>query len=411
MTLPRLAACLLVGLTIVGHAQEPGSKPRRPIRPDPDRKNAPLPSVVKLPDDFVQYARLPEGGLRPVLGVGKNGVALIYWKGEGTAGDLYLSLSPDEARSLSSSVRVNPVEGTVVSWKQTQSASIDIGPDERVHVAWISAGERPSLQYVRTTPSGELEGVQDLGAPGELGTTTAVTVDDQGQVYVFYSAGGPTPELVGHPGARIWLRRSPDGTSFDEPVAIDPNLNVSTHSALAAHVDEVMGTLYLLYRTAFKLKEDHPVASRSMRLLSSKDRGETFSPSVVDNCRQVRDPLSSASLAQEEDSTLAAWDVDGRVCWSIIRRQLQQTQLPVEPKSLSPDKTCTHAVGAASGDEVILTWLERPASDLAAPPRLGWQVWLRQGRISLGGGQAPEPALGDGQVVVPRRAGGFTIVY
>lgn len=410
MTLPWLAACLLVGLSSIGQAQEP-PRPKRPVRPDPDRKNQSVPSVVQLPDDFVQYARLPDGGVRPRLGVGKNGVALLYSKGEGPAGDLYLTLSQDEARTFSASVHVNPTPGTVLSWKRTQSASLDIGPDERVHVAWISAGERPSIQYARHTAAGELEAVQDLGAPEELGTTTAVTVDAQGQVYLFYSAGGPTPELMGKPGARVWLLRSPDGTSFDQPVAIDPELNVSTHSALAAHVDEVMGTVYVLYRTAFKLKEDNPVASRSLRLLSSKDRGETFSPSVVDNCRQVRDPHSSASLVQEEDSTMAAWDGDGRVYWAIIRRQLQQTQLPVEPKGLSRDKTCTHAVGAAAGDEVILSWLERPAKDPAAPLRLAWQVWLREGRLSLGEGQAPQPALADGHVVVPRHAGGFTIVY
>ena len=416
MNTPWIVAVLLAGLSSGAYApvlaQGSGpQKPRRPPRPDPERRGERPELLVKLPADFVQFERIPEGGLRPRLGVGKTGLAMIYSKGDGATGDLYLTRSLDEAKTFSPGVRVNPTPGTVLSWSKTQSASIDVGPDERVHVVWVAGGEKPSVQYVRTTVEGELEGVLDLGSPAGLGTTTAVTVDDRGQVFVVYSADGPELDFEGNQLARIWVRRSVDGTSFTEPVAIDPTKNVSIHSDLAAHVDEVMGTVYVLYRTAQRLYEDNPVISRTMRLLSSKDRGESFSVSPADNLRCVRDPLSSNHLSQEKDSTLAAWDGDGRVCWSIIRRQLQQTQLPVEPRSLGPDHVCTHAVAAAGGNEVILTWLERPAEDRNATPRLGWQVWLREGRLALGEGHAPELAVGDGHVVFPRRERGFTIVY
>jgi len=405
---PRLVALLLAGLSGASFAQE--SSPQRPPRPDLSRRHAPPELLVKLPADFVQYVRIPEGGLRPRLGIGETGLALLYTRGEG-AGDLYVSRSTDEAKTFSPGVRVNPVPGTVLSWNKTQSGSIDVGPDGRVHIAWISRGEKPSVQYVRTTAEGELEGVRELGSPAGLGSTTAVTVDDRGQVFVVYSAHGPDLDVDGNQMARIWLRRSHDGTNFTEPVAIDPIKNVSVHSDLAAHVDEVMGTVYILYRTAHRLYEDNPVVSRSLRLISSKDRGETFDVSPVDNLRAIRDPLTSGQLSQEKNSTLATWDGDGRVAWSIIRRQLQQAQLPVEPKSVGPDVVCTQAAGAAGGNEGILTWLERPEKEADAPPRLGWQVWLREGRLALGNGHAPELPLGDGQVVFPRRAGGFTIVY
>jgi hypothetical protein len=412
MIASRLAALLLAGLCSAGFAQESGPpKPRRPPRPDPSKKRPPPELLVKLPDDFVQYVRIPEGGVRPRVGVGKTGLALLYTQGDGALGDLYLALSKDEAKTFSPGVRVNPAPGTVLSWGKTQSGSVDVGPDGGVHVAWVSGGEKPAVQYVRATAEGELAEVRELGSPAGLGSTTAVTVDDRGQIFVVYSADGPELDLDGNPMARIWLRRSLDGTNFTEPVAIDPTKNVSIHSNIAAHVDEVMGTVYVLYRSAHRMYEDNPVVSRSMRLLSSKDRGESFEVSPVDNLRGVRDPQTSGHLSQEKNSTLAAWDGDGRVCWSIIRRQLQQTQLPVEPKSLGPDVVCTHASCAAGGNEIILTWLQRPENDRNAPPRLGWQVWLREGRRALGEGQAPEPALGGGQVVFPRRAGGFTIVY
>jgi hypothetical protein len=411
MILPRLAALLLVGISGAGFAQEAPPKPRRGPRPDLSRPHEAPELLVKLPADFVQFARIPEGGLRPRLGIGKSRLALLYSKGDAALGDLYLSRSNDEAKTFTPGVRLNPTPGTVLSWNKTQSGSLDVGPDERIHIAWISGGEKPSVQYVSASADGELGEVRELGSPDELGTTTAVTVDDRGQIFVLYSAAGPDLDFLGNPLARIWLRRSADGTSFTEPIAIDPMKNVSTHSDIAAHVDEVMGTVYVLYRAAQRLYEDNPVVSRSMRLLSSKDHGESFSVSPVDNLRGMRDPVTSGHLSQEKESTLAAWDGDGRVCWSIIRRQLQQTQLPVEPKSLGPDVTCSNAAGAAGGNEVILTWLERPAKDRNAPRQLAWQVWLREGRLALGEGHAPEPAVAEGHVVFPRQAGGFTIVY
>src|SRR5262245_20547612 len=273
---PRLAALLLVGLSCAAFAQEGPPKPRRPPRPDPSKNRPPPELLVKLPEDFVQYTRIPEGGVRPRVAVGKAGLALIYSKGEGAMGDLYLSMSKDEAKTFSPGVRVNPSPGTVLNWSRSQSGSIDVGPDGSFHVAWISGGDKPSVQYVTASAEGALGEVRELGSPAGLGTTTAVTVDDRGQIYVVYSAEGPDLDLDGNPMARIWLRRSMDGTNFGEPVAIDPTKNVSVHSDIAAHVDQVMGTVYVLYRSAHKMYEDNPVVSRSMRLLSSKDRGETF---------------------------------------------------------------------------------------------------------------------------------------
>jgi len=407
--LPKLAACLLVGLVGAGFAQEKGGR-KRPIRPDPT-KSGPVKMAVGLPDDFVQFARLPEGGLRPRLAVGKNSLGLIYSKGDGALGDLFLVFSRDEAKTFSSPVRVNPTPDTVLSWSRTQSGSIDIGPDDRIHVTWVSGGEKPAVQYVRTSPEGEPEAAVDLGSPAGLGSTTAVTVDAGGQVYVVYSADGPTPDVSGNPGARVWLRRSTDGVSFTEPMTIDPNLNVSVHSDIAAHVDEIMGTVFVFYRTALKVKPDSPIVSRSMRLLYSEDHGESFSPNIVDNLKHQRDPLSSINLSQEMNSTLAAWDGDGSAFWSIIRRQVKQSNLPIAARSKTRDVFMASAAAAAGGNEVILTWLERPEADPKAQPHLAWQVWMREGRYGLGDGYAPELPTADGQVVFPRRAGGFTIVY
>jgi hypothetical protein len=406
-----MLACLLAGFAGAGPAQQ--RRPEKPLRrPDSDQKKEASDWLVKLADDFVQYTRLPEGSLRPRLGVGPSGIALLYARRAGAHVDLYLARSSDEGATFSSAIRLNPTPGTVLAWNGTQSASVDVGPDEQVHVAWVAAGEKPSLQYVRVAPGDEMQPVLDLGSPEGLGTTTAVTVDAEGQVYLVYSASAPTPGRDGDPRTRVWLRRSTDGTTFGPPDMIDPpRLNVSTHSDISAHVDEVMGTVFVLYRTACQVKETSPVISRSLRLLSSVDKGKSFDASLVDNWKYQRDPHSSGGLSQEKHSTLATWDGEGRVYWSIIRRQMKHTNLPVEAKSGTRDVVRTHAVGAASGNEVLLSWFEEPEGDRKASPRLGWKVWLREGRFALGEGYAPEAPHGDGQVVIPRKAGGFTILY
>lgn len=381
-----------------------------PKRPKQDGR--PFDSIIELPADFVQFSRLPEGATRPRLGSGSKDLALIYCKNEGKLLDLYLTRTADEAKTFSPAVRLNAAPGTVMSLDGMQSGSVDVGPDGRVHVAWISAGEKPTLQYVRTTPDGGLEPVQDLGSPAGLGSTTAVTVGPEGEVYVVYAADGVAREPGEEPAKRIWLRRAVDGVSFAEPDEIDlPSLSVSDHSEIAAHVDELMGTVFVLYRTAALLKRESPVLSRTMRLLSSEDKGVRFESSMVDNLRHQRDPRSGAYLAQEKNSTLACWETEGRACWSIVRRQLNKVNLPVQAKAESSSSVQTHAVGAAGGTEVILTWLERPDEERKSPPKLGWTVWFREGRFAIGSGYAPEPASPTGQVVFPRKAGGFTILY
>lgn len=405
---------LLVAFASLGSAQQPGTSKARPQKGEKPKW------LVDLPEDFVQYARVPDGGRMPRLARRGDGLALLYFKGEAPGGDLYLARSADEAKSFTAGVQVNPESGTVAAWEGNHSGAVALGPDGRACLAWIESGEKsgenasesepPRLRFRQETADG-LGDVVDFGSPPGLCGNAAVAVDAEGRIFVAYPAGVQTSETARTSGVRVWLRRSLDGKTFGEPVAIDRDSDgFSPLSALAMHVDEVMGTVFLLYRAGFVLKQDDPSLSRCMRLLSSEDHGETFGSSIADNWKQQKDPHSSAHLSQDKNTTLAAWDTGGRVYWSLVRRQLNKVNLPVEAKDEQRASRRTQPSAAASESEVLLTWLERPRDDPSAAPTLGWQVWLIEGRLPQGLGHAPGPVL-DGGIAFARRAGGFTIVY
>lgn len=398
----RIAVCLLVGLASAAAAQEPKDPKARGQKGEKPRW------LVDLPADFVQYARVPDGGRMPRVVPGKDALVLLYFKGEGARGDLFLTRSTDEAKSFTPSLPVESESGVVRSWEGLHSGSIALGPDGRARLCWVREGERPTLCYRAETAEG-LGEIVELGAPPGLCGPTAVAADAEGRVFVFFAAG--ESEESPTQGLRVRMRRSLDGRTFEEPVVIDRAADgFSPLSAMAAHVDSVMGTIFVLYRSAMPLREDKPKVSRSMRLLNSRNHGDLFDSGLADNWPQPKDPHSSATLSQETNTTLASWEAGGKPYWSLIRRQELKMNLPMEVKDDERAFQRTQVAAAASQKEILVAWLERPRSDPAGPHAIGWHVWLIEGKQPLGQGQAPGPAI-DGPAVFARRDRGFTVLY
>jgi hypothetical protein len=232
------------------------------------------------------------------------------------------------------------------------------------HVAWIAGGAVPALRYTREKVHGEIEPVQDLGSPAGLGSTTAIAVDGEGRVYLFYAAHGLAPADGAVPGTRIWLRRSDGGGAFGDPIAIDHEKNgVSERSAIAAHVDEQTGTVYVLYSGSF-LKDERPL--RDVLLMSSEDRGETFKTTMVERRKLKNDPCSSASLFQEFITTVAVWEYSGFVSFAMVRRRNDRIDAPMGPRAEQRNIRRSHPAMAAGGNELIMAWLERPSEPAVA---------------------------------------------
>lgn len=404
---PLLLACLAL-------AQEPRHDPRpKPKRPEDlaAKRDKPEP-LIKLPDDFVQFARVPDGGRLPRVATDGGEAVLLYFKsaGEDAAGDLFLTRSADEGRTFAPSTPLNADSGSVPVHKGIHPGSLDLGPDGLAHVTWISAGDAPVLLYVREKAKGELEAVQDLGAAGP-GASSAVTVDSTGQVYVFHAALAEAPEDGSVPVLRIWMRRSTPGGAFGEPIAIDEGKEgVSAGSAIGAHVDDVTGTVFVIYRTAAP-KGDRVV--RDVQLLSSDDGGETFETTLVERKKQNNEPYAHASLVQEIQTTLVTWETLGFVSWAAVYRKAKKIAVPIAPKDEEgmPKVWRSRPITAAGGNEVILAWLEQPQDDRKAPAGVCWQVWYRDGVMPIGRGRAPETVGDSNPAIVPRAKGGFTILY
>jgi hypothetical protein len=336
--------------------------------------------------------------------------------GDGEEGELVLAVSRDEGATFGPAARLAP--GAVRTWDGLHSGALDVGPDGRVHVAWISGAGPGVLCYASASPEGLPGPTLELGSPAGLGATTALALDAAGTVYLFYAASAPADDGAlldkspAQPGLRVWMRRSLDGATFEAPVPIDKEKHdVSAESALAAHVDSGTGTLYVLYRCAARAKPTADALTRDMRLLSSEDAGASFATALVENWRQQRDPRTAASLVQDPSTTLAIWEARGTVLWTPIRRHEKKPQLPTEVKDAEVDLVRSCPAGASGDGEVILAWIERPHGEPTAPGRVAWRVWQRDQRIPIGEGVVSGSEGASAPVVIARAGGGFTILY
>lgn len=419
--IPAVLVPLLV-LSTLAPLQEPGQGGRRKpqARPDGEKKEKVLP-LVELPADYVHYTRVPEGGREPRAVARRDlPVALLYALGAEGAVDLQVARSADQGVTFSPGVRVNPEPGEVRTLDGSHGGSLAIGPDGRVHVTWIKKGEQPSIRYVRGNDAGGFEPVQDLGAPAGLGANAALCLDEEGTVYVFFAALDQEPVEGETPGYRIFLRKALRDGGFSEARPIGSKKHdVSPNCLIAAHIDEVMGHLYVLYRVNYAIKEEQIGTQRNMMLLASVNKGLEFSSTFVNNWKLQRDPATFAHLFQQDETTIACWEADGDVCWSAILRNKGRVDAPSSPR-IDVDKYYrSDAAGAANDINVLMAWLEYPLimtdkgnkkPDKSQPPTLAWEVWLRDGRMPYGVGRAPE-ATAPWPPAVLRRGTGFTIVY
>jgi len=412
MNLLFAAAALLLTLAPQDGPDGPKAQ-KRPPRRDPDKPKEKYVPAVPLPADYVHYVRVPEGGHEPRLALrGEHPPALLFARGEGPGVDLFLTRTGDDGQSFAPALRVNPEPGTVASFEGHHSGTLELGPDGRAHVTWIRAGAQPTVLYTHERAEGGFETPLELGAPEELSVNAAVAVDGSGAVFVFYGAREAVAAEEGAPLRRIYLRKRTGEGAFSEPVPIGARKHdVSVGSVIDAHVDEVMGMLYVLYRCSYDVREEDESTSRDMRLLASDDGGLEFKPSLVNAWKRKTDPRTFSSLVQQDDTTVVCWEGEGLVYWAAIRRQLGKIEVPSSPRDDEQLYWRSSAAAATSGSNVLVAWLERPREDRKAAPRLGWQVWLKEGRAPAGWGSAEELPSPYPPAVLPRKGGGFTIVY
>jgi len=359
----------------------------------------------------VTLVRLPDAGIQPQIAVDGNGtVHVLYFKGDDAHGNLfYARLGPDG--TFSKPIQVNTQAGSAQATGTMRGGHLAIGKNGRVHVTWHGSGqalprapgnETPVL-YARLNDAGtgfqpERNVVQQRVDGLDGGTVAA---DPAGNVYVAWHAF--EPGLRGEADRRVWVTRSSDdGRTFArETAASDAATGACGCCAVGALADRG-GTLYLLYRAAFE------TVHRDTYLLTSRDKGMTFTTSRLQEWNIGACPMSTFSLIDATTGILAAWETDGQVQWTRVDPRTGEHAGTVSPPGATKNRK--HPVLAANArGETLLVWTEGTSWNKGGG--LAWQLFDRDGKpLSEQGRLAGVPAWSQ-VAVVARPDGGFTIGY
>ncbi|MDQ3013900.1 MAG: glycoside hydrolase [Acidobacteriota bacterium] len=369
----------------------------------------------------VNLLRAPDHGLQPQAVVDERGALhLIYFAGEPSAGDIfYVRRAPGKAE-FSAPLRVNSQPGSAVAIGTMRGAHIAIGKNGRIHISWNGSSKSPMrgprnsepMLYARMNDAGTaFEAERNLmQVSHELDGGGSLTSDKAGNVYVAWHGGG---EQKGEDHRRVWLAASTDdGKTFAREVAVD---NGETGACgccgMRAFVDRD-GALYLLYRTATAMTE------RGMFLLTSTDQGRSFRGERLDEWTLTTCPMSSVTMTSTlsgAKQNLAAWENNGQVFFAAVNRTGARSGSDLVNIS-APDaasemigKRKHPAIATNARGETILVWAEGTAWKKGGS--LAWQVFDREGKLTVHKGAAPDMPVWGLATVVAESNNSFTIFY
>ena len=249
-------------------------------------------------------------GLSPEIVLGNDGIIHVVWATGGEDGDIYFAKSLDGGQSFCCQEKVSD---DTVNATQTY-ASIALGPEGSVHVAW---NDYRNDQDGRFVPDGGIDGINDADiyySKSEDGGNTFsqnvkvnddiensqythhhrfISVDYGGKVHVVWS-----DERNGR--ADVYYANSTDGG-----LTFNPNLKVSDGNVSAAvpslAVDSA-GTIFVVWRDS-----RNATAGERIFLSRSYDGGESFEKSqMIDD--------SPTTLMQDDPEIAVVGDIVG-VVW------------------------------------------------------------------------------------------------
>src|SRR5439155_9801129 len=192
-----------------------------------------------------------------------------------------------------------------------------------------------------------------------------------------------------------------DGKTFaDETVAWDSPIGACGCCYVGAYADAQ--NVYVLYRAAETASE------RDMYLLTSTDKGTTFTGVKIDVWPTSACPMSTAALASTKAGIVAGWETQGRVVFGAISSRavapLPRTPAPEEGKSLKYPAITTNARG-----ESIRVWTEGMGWKRGGTA--AWQVYGEDGK-PIGEVGRSEGVPPDGEVAAFARPDGtFVVVF
>jgi hypothetical protein len=362
-------------------------------------------------ESAVTIERVPDGGIQPQVAVGSDGVAhLVYFKGEPRAGDLYYCRrGPDESK-FSPSIKVNSVPASAIAVGTIRGAQIALGKNNRVHVAWNGSekatpkgpnGETPLIYTSLNNAGDAFEPQRNLiqNAYG-LDGGACIAADSAGAVYIAWHAGDGE---AGEAARRVWLRNSTDdGATFDAERHIDvAKVGVCGCCGMRGSVTPA-GEVQFLYRSA---RDD---VHRDMYLLTSSDRGESFTSRKLQGWEVSTCPMSSADFAHSDKSTWAGWETDGQVYFVRLGKPGGEEPDPTPPSGTSKDRKHPRIIVGDSGT-VLTIWTEGTGWNRGGD--FAWQLMDAESQITLTKGRKAGIPVWSFASAFPKRDGSFVVLY
>ena len=355
----------------------------------------------------VKLLRTPNGGLQPQAALDELGILhLVYFTGEPQGGDIYYVRRDAEKTEFTSPLRINSEPGSAVAVGTIRGAHLAVGKNGRAHVAWNGrhdpGGHDAPMLYARMNDARTGFDPQRnvMQFSGGLDGGGSIAADKSGNVYVAWHGKG---DKEGEEHRRIWVARSTDeGKTFSrETAAWNEPTGACGCCGMRAFSDREE-QVHLFYRAATERVD------RDMYLLSSENRGQTFSGTLLDKWKLNACPMSSAALADGANGLLAAWETQGQVYFASFDPKKQRPVSPI-PAPGTTGKRRHPVIAANSLGETMLVWTE--GTGWKKGGSLAWQLYDSQGKLAGEKGVEPGVPVWSFAAVVTEKDGSFTIVY
>ena len=344
----------------------------------------------------VRLIRLPGDGRLPQAVIDDTGIVhVVYFEGEPRAGDLrYVTRAPGSS-AWSEPIFVNSQPGTVVGIGPIDGGQLALGKDGRLHVVWFKLG-RTEFLYARSNEANTgFEPQLSLATGKGVEAGPSVAADDLGNVYVFWHTGEP-PEAERSVFVAI---------SRDEGWTFEPARPISSETegacdccALHARADDT-GSVYVSYRGAGEN------IRRGQRLLTSRDRGETFSDELIDLWEINACPISTTGLTDGPNGMTVAWETEGQVYFT----PTDALASSVSPPGNTEARRRNPRVAVNDRGESLLVWGD--AISWQAGGTFHWQRFNAVGQPTDDFGAGPEIPDGSVPAVVAEPNGLFLVIY
>jgi hypothetical protein len=352
-----------------------------------------LPAALFANQKRVEVLSVPEQGIQPRTLVDGKGILHLLWYAGGAKGGNLFHATRQADKSWSTPVKVNSIPDSAIAAGTIRGAQFALGRDGYLHVIWNGFRETDGkaepmpLYYTRSADGGKtFEPQRIVSGDWPMDGGGAVAADAKGKVHVFWHAGREGGR-DGEVSRRIFIRSSTDdGANFDTERAISPEgSGVCACCAMQALATR-SGAVHVLYRTATDGGK-----SRDIATLTSQDGGKTFSHAVVDPWRIHGCPMSSMSLVELRDGSVAgAWEREGQILaarFDATGAMLGSLSSPLVKGSPGKGQR-KHPVLAVADGRVLMLWAEGTGWNKGGT--LAWQVFTGELKPTAESGVAGE---------------------